>query len=235
MTAAEVRSEVSRLNATLLENNIAVAVNGSVLKRSGTNVVVTWPSSSDGALSDHVFGSLQEYRHFLGNREYTALLTDGALLQVSYAFDREDIITHRLCYYPCPLMLRPDGTTGDFIEDFDDQLAAELEAQQAVLYASSNVDPVFGLRLRGPLRFDFDARNAGPNHSASHLHVLQDDSRLPIYGPVSIGHFVRFVFRHFYPSLDVTALREWPLKHGGRTVTNDEEFELFIECRQQIV
>lgn len=234
MTPSDVRSEVSRLNATLLKSNLAVAVNGSVLKRSGSNVLVTWPSESSAALSDHVFGSLQEYRHFLRNREYTALLSDGALLQVSYSFDHDDIVAHRLCYYPCPLVLTSEGANANLIEDFDDQLAGELEAQYAVLCASSKIDPVFALRLRGPLRFDFDARNSGPDHSASHLHLLQDDSRLPIYGPVSIGHFARFVFRHFYPSQDTLELREWPLRHIGRTVGADEEFELFIDCRQQI-
>jgi hypothetical protein len=234
MTPSDVRSEVSRLNVTLLESNVAINVNGSVLKRNGSNVLVTWPNASLSALSDHVFGSLQEYRHFLRHREYTALLTDGALLQLSYSFDHDDVVGHRLCYYPCPLVLKSGGTSASFIDDFDDQLAGELEAQHAVLYASSRVDPIFGLRLRGPLRFDFDARNYSPHHSASHLHLLQDDSRWPIYGPVSIGHFVRFVFRHFYPYLEVAALREWPLRHGGRTVTASEEYELFIECRQQL-
>src|SRR5579864_5017938 len=126
MTPADVRSQVARLNATLLDSNFAVAVNGSVLKRNGSNVLVTWPSASSGALSDHIFGSLQEYRHFLGHREYTALLSDGALLQVSYSFDHEDVVAHRLCYYPCPLLLRPEGTNASFIDDFDDQLANEL-------------------------------------------------------------------------------------------------------------
>lgn len=233
MTPSEVRSEVSRLNATLLENNIAMAVNGSVIKRRGPNVLVTWPGSSTATLSNHIFGSVQEYRHFLAHREYTALLTDGALLQVSYVFDRDNAVGHRFCYYPCPLILS-EGVNAGSIDDFDDQLATELQAQHAVLYASSIEDPIFRLRLRGPLRFDFDLRNAGPDHSASHLHLLHDESRLPIYGPISVGHFVRFIFRHFYASLDVTALREWPLRYDGRTVNNSEEFELFVECRHPV-
>jgi hypothetical protein len=171
-------------------------------------------------------------RNYLRNGQYTALLTDGALLQVSYTFDRDDVIGHRLCYYPCPLVLKPE--ISDFINGFDDQLADELDAQRSALNESTDVESGFDLRLRGPLRFDFDVQSAGPNHSASHLHLLHDESRWPICGPLSIGHFVRFVFRHFYSSSDIAALRNWPLQHGDRTVTADEELELFIECRQQV-
>jgi len=233
MTPSSVRSEVARLNGTLLQEELAISVNGSILKRAGSRVIVTWPSTNGGALSDHVFASIQEYRYLLANREYTALLFDGALIQVSYTFEADEFIGHRLCYYPCPLVLSPDSGIPEFADYFDSQLSSELELQNGLLYATAPIDSALSLRLRGPLRFDYDLRNTAEGHSATHLHIVHEDVRWPIYGPMSIGHFVRLVFRRFYSSLEIESLREWPLQYVRRTVSPDDEAGLFIECRHE--
>jgi hypothetical protein len=233
MTPTDFRREVSRLNQVLLETEVALEVNGAVARREGQKVLVTWPSQTTAAMSDHVFASMQEYRHLLKNREYTALLWDGAMLQISASFNRDVLVAQRFCYYPCPLVLEPEDAD-DIVELFDLRLAEELVAQEQLLASSAEGDTRLRLRMRGPLRFDFDHDNARSGHSASHLHVLTEDSRWPVYGPLSIGHFVRFVFTHFYPAFPIAALTEWPLNHTPRTVLEVESLELYIECRHEL-
>lgn len=57
------------------------------------------------------------------------------------------------------------------------------------------------LRLRTPVRFDFDPDAAAERHPASHLSLNDQDCRIPVRGPMSLGHFIEFVFRHFYSSV----------------------------------
>jgi hypothetical protein len=234
MTPTEARSEIARLVVALLDANAVIDVNTATLRRRGNDTLVTWPAAGDTSLSDQVFASLQEYRRFVIDRQYTALLTDGALIQISYTFNQNEVVAQRFCYYPCPLIINPGDLESDFPELFDLYLLEELDSQKSNLSDAAIADPSLRLRLRGPMRFEYDIRNAGPGHAASHLHVLLEDSHWPIFGPLSIGHFVRFVFRRFYVSDDLALLRDWPITHQNRTVRPDEEIELFIECRQQL-
>jgi hypothetical protein len=74
------------------------------------------------------------------------------------------------------------------------------------------------------------------NHSAAHLHINHEDARIPIYGPISIGHFVRFVGKQFYRNEwnDSAALKSWPLRFWKRTVSTDEDKEIHLNCLQTI-
>src|SRR5947209_6508147 len=52
--------------------------------------------------------SLGTYRAWLESGAYSALLFDGALLQLSYDFAGNQLIGHRLAWIPCPLGLDQD-------------------------------------------------------------------------------------------------------------------------------
>jgi hypothetical protein len=51
-------------------------------------------------------------------------------------------------------------------------------------------------------------------HPASHLHLLDEVCRWPVFGPICVGHFIRFIFRHFYPKIwsEFEKLRNWELQ-----------------------
>jgi hypothetical protein len=88
------------------------------------------------------------------------------------------------------------------------------------------------LRLRTPLRFDYDPRNAAQGHPSCHLHMIQSYCRCPVIAPVTIGHFVHFVFRHFYPTLwfEHEFFQSLPRKVENRTITQYEESDLHFGC-----
>ena len=221
MTAAQCRTEIGNLVQLLAERGIAIAVNVPVLRyESGLTVVGS--SRTSGTANAASFATIDDYLGALRRRDFGCVLLDGALLQFLYVFRGAALTKHRLAYYPCPVRIPTDEVASGFALDELVELYLEAEWREAI-------------RLRPPLRFDFDPAAVSPGHPASHLHIGHDDCRVPVFGALSIGHFVRLVFRHFYPEVWVAnaELREWALQFGTRSVEAGEERELFLDCRAE--
>jgi len=224
------RQEIATLVTSLLERGIAISGQMPVLRGAGQASVITWPTFAvqHGAPHDEL-GAIGEYRSLLAGRQFTCVLSDGALLQLAYTFDRDRIATHRLCFYPCPVRL----------EGEDDELDQGLLELIDSLLEEEFAGPATEVRFRGrsPIRFDFNAAIARRDHSACHAHWESPECRWPVFGPLSVGHFVRFVFRRLYPEVWIQHrfVREWPLHFGRRTMAADEELELHVECRQPLL
>jgi hypothetical protein len=158
---------------------------------------------------------------------------------MSFTFRNAQIIRNRLCYYPCPLIFEQgawDPAEIPLLDLFDGLVAEEFDE---VLESIAQVDARRTgprLRMRGPIRFDYAPEQQTTTHPASHVHLGGDDVRLPVFGKLSVGHFLRFVIRH-YPQYwtSAAALRQWPQETGARCITTDEEEGLFVECRTRLV
>jgi hypothetical protein len=237
MGAHDARKEQQALLERLLEAGIALTYRTPITVTTGRFVRVTWPrTSTAGALFvEGEFGTLTEYRRLLRDQEFSCVLLDGALLQLSWDFRDNSLAKYRLCYYPCPVVLDAselalgevsieellDTTLLEAIDGIDGgpiRSAPHLKNAQALLRAAS------------PLRFDFDKLSAGPGHSASHLTVVQESCRVPVRAPLCLGQFVQLVFQHFYPALwDAHAfLRTWQRTDGDRTIADDELLALHV-------
>ena len=120
-------------------------------------------------------------------------------------------------YFPCPF-------------DFDQEELLTLGLLEAMeIYEESGVDIV---RLRSPVRFDFDSEADPETHPASHMTFEWSHCRIPVMSPLSPGHFIRFLFSNFYPSLwrNHEFLREWPRHEVSTTISSDELLELHINA-----
>ncbi len=224
MTPKHIAGEIRTLTSLLLYAEIAIVTNPVVQQQSGRWSRVTWRSPELGSALATVgpFATVDEYTAHLDNGAYTAVLYDGALLQISYDFAGNDLVGHRLCYYPCPFNVEKELLLSEPIADV---IAAYRDAGYEYL------------RLRSPLRFDFDTKNSSQGHPTVHLHVLSGHCRVPIVAPLSPGNFIRFIFLHFYPELWAAQnfLREWPQRLGSRTITSLEELGLHLSClREQL-
>jgi hypothetical protein len=65
------------------------------------------------------------------------------------------------------------------------------------------------------------------------MHLINAECRWPVSHPVSVGDFIRLIFRHFYPNMWGTHdfLREWPRNdRRNRTISSGEESEIHIAC-----
>ncbi len=223
MGPSRIGGQIRQLSTLLLEADIALYVNPVIkqeLRRSGRRIIRVTTSGLTGSATTLIrghFATVSDYCEWLESGAYSAVLFDGAILQISYDFDGNDLIGHRLAYYPCPF-------------DVDTELLRTSPVLDVIwLYRGRDDERV---RLRSPLRFDFDKGAQQAGHPAVHLTLLWDHCRWAVVAPISLGHFLRFIFRHFYPALwnAHDFIRQWPQELGERTITRTEEGALHISC-----
>jgi len=219
MTANELRASLQELLRLLQFSDIALTFRPVVIQRvSSGRRRVTWSPSlrRSPQLFHGSFATPDEYRAWIEAESYSALLYDGSFLQLSYDFHGTSMVAHRLVFYPCPyeidLGLLKEEPTLDVID----------------LYEGGGST----IRLASPLRFEYDSAGQAEGHPASHLTINGEHCRWAVTSPLSPGHFIRFVFRHFYPSLwrNVEFIREWPQIPGPKTISDSEESMLHVSC-----
>ena len=222
-TPAQIRGEVDSLLRLLIDNDIALYVSRVVMERQASSTRITWPSRSQNWRLGFgkPFGSIDEYVAWLESGEYSAILFDGSMLQISFEFQWKDLIAHRLAYYPCPIELT----------DEEQGLLLELPVLEVI---EAYADARDRFRTKSPIRFDFDAEAGTSAHPASHMTMLTNDCRLPVYGPLSLGHFVTFVFRNFYPKIceQHEFVKTWPSRVERQTINPSEQRHLHIWARR---
>lgn len=220
VTPNQLRREIEMFCVNLLGAGIAIDYTGTVISRDSSGVAhVTWVrSDSSPSMLSFESGSIDEYRQLVLNRLYSCMLNDGGLLQFTYRVRGDAVVGHRLGFIPCPLRLSTEDLRegNEPLEVFDFYFETEL---------------LHRMRMLPLIRFDFDIEVARADHPQSHLHLTLGDCRCPVFGPLSVGHFVRFVFRYFYGSSwrECNFLRDWPLGECDRTISVDESCGLFID------
>jgi hypothetical protein len=222
MTPNEFRQELNNCLDLLLAEEIARAANPVVVDHNGRKARVTWRSPNGiGTLqATYPFASIDEYCEHLRNQAYSAILLDGSLLQITYEFYHTKLIGHRLCFYPCPFDLEP----GDFDPDpLLDVVAWHRDAGSGKL------------RLRSPVRFDYDPAKAREGHPAVHVHLLWAHCRCAVDAPLSLGHFLQFVFCNFFPSLwmEYDFLRKWKKEYREKTISSAEATCIHFSAKSQ--
>ena len=177
--AEPIRREVKRLLDYLSEAELALYSN----EVSMTSHRVSFHSHSPGTpfLIGEDSPTIDQYLSWVEAGQYSAILLDGSLLQMTYHFDEQDVTGHRLAYVPCPYEIEPTvlasgDAIGDVVRDLLD--SAPL--------------------LRSPIRFDFDAANAGPDHPAAHFTINSARCRIACIAAMHPMRFADFVFRNFY-------------------------------------
>jgi hypothetical protein len=154
-----------------------------------SNNHVSWTGSPDVPfLLDYGPATSDQYLGWLAGHHYSALLGDGSLLQMTYRVRDGDVVSHRLAYVPCPVLvdeglLRSGEPVGDIVE----------------IYLATQPPSV--VALRSPVRFDFDPATSTDLHPAAHLTINGSDCRIACVAPMHPYRFVDFIFRHFYPEL----------------------------------
>ena len=214
MTASHIRSSIQNIVDFLMEMDIAIAANPIVIATHSGNQRVTWssPYPQPDNLFRGRFASISSYRDWVNAGAYSVVLFDGSLLQLSVDWDGSKVVGHRFAYIPFPV----------YVENLE-----ELKVFGIVDVLDSYItDTGDHIRLRSPLRFDYDLSAAVPiRHPSSHLTINSNSCRWPVVGPLSVGHFIRFIFMHFYHVRwnEHGFLRECPLEHGARSLHPEEE------------
>ncbi len=206
MTSRAAASELRNILDYLLNENIAIFVNPIVEARGR----VSWQaSSSEPFILERSSPSCSDYRHWVRNGMYSAILFDGSLLQCSFRYGGPILVEHRLCWVPAPFAFDAEELLTESLTDLLD------------LHLDGSPNDVV---LRTPIRFDFDLDSARPGHPASHLTLNFATCRIACRAPVRLGRFLEFVFSHFYPEIwdNDGYLQQLP-RSGHETTLSDEE------------
>lgn len=166
---------------------------------------VSWQrKSSLPFIADFTELSIETYLSWVEQSDYSAMLPDGSLLQLTYTYKKNEVKHHRLAYIPSPTVSARDidGKKNDFVErwlESQDQASVSNPPGLADwIYELLEQDP-FSLGLRSSLRFDFDSDAAREGHPESHLTINSSNCRIPCVDIVEPEHFIRFIFSTFYP------------------------------------
>jgi hypothetical protein len=220
-TPSRLQAEIKNFRDLLVAKNLAIAANQITIRRVGTTQRVTWQSPIEGGqlLTSSEFATVQDYCQQLAANAFTVVLFDASIIQVSFDLRHNDIVGHRFCFFPCPFNVQPADLLGQPILDI-----IHLYEQAGLEY----------LRLRTPLRFEFDPNNTADEHPVCHVHLLWSHCRCSVVAPLSLGHFIKFIFQHFYPGIwqKHSFLREWPANLGSRTISAVQESMLHFTCRR---
>jgi hypothetical protein len=188
-----------KVTATLLkfqEDGVTSNVLPHFVRSMGNNMVrVSWAGAGTvDPLAAVPSGSMAEYVHALRNQQFSAVLGDGAILQVSFDFARDELVAHRLLYCPSPF-------------EFTEEELGEFGHEQ-LISACTAEELLSRVRTRPYLRFDYANESSG--EPSSHCHTALEDCRIPVCSPLSFSQFIEFVFENFYPKLWAST----PILHG---------------------
>ena len=235
MTPAEVRAELDRFVRLGLQQGFVLSGQTPTIYELGQGrrrVAPPKPSAVQRQTLIGRFATVPEYRFLLRTGDFLAALADGSILQASYLFYRDEVISHRLAFFPCPVVFELDDLEAATLDEVVD---AALAGSLATIGSDdASTDDLSSLRLTGPWRFDF-CREPAPQHPVSHCHVGVSACRIPVNGPLSPGHFFRFVFKNFLPEVwaRVGGLRDWPMQDLGETIRHPEEsLEVHLSWRR---
>lgn len=189
---------------------LTLASNRSNIYKLGNNLSrVSWDSNQQIVLKDNEFSSLSEYLTLLSSSQYTLVLTDGSLIQISYTFRRNEIVGHRLCWYPSPIDISGVTEVDEIIDKT--QLILKEGGDALEEHITSPDEPKYPVNVKGlynksPLRFDFSIMSDGEKdaHPDVHLHISVENCRIPVKTPLCIRMFMKFILENFYSELPTT-------------------------------
>ncbi len=178
--------------------------------------LLSWEGAAGLSYLFDDFQNTGHYRSIINNRDFNLLLRDGSVIQIFYKTFEGQIAQHRLAFFPAPY---------EFLEEDLTELSFS-----DIIEALNENDLKTRLRLVSPIRFDYDKNKRDAFHPHSHLTLSRSTCRIPVYGPVSCAHFVRFIIFHFFQEFwHVPSVAELEPKIWKRTLDHPVSDELFLD------
>lgn len=184
VTPKSIKEDIDGLISELIGKGVCDDSNFSAIRTSGSKADVTFSGSEHVSIALGDIEYAEIYRELADKRSYNMRLVDGALLQMMYRVEGDELLQHRLAFYPSPSLLPFQDDPDAYMRD---ELFIEIVQRRIVPF---------------PMRFDFDAREGvyiDVAHPKSHL-TLGDvkGCRIPVSAPLTPRWFIEFILRNFY-------------------------------------
>jgi hypothetical protein len=208
--------EIDRITSDLIANGLSIDQNFSSNRQLGNNTLVDWGRHENLSIVFKDIDYRLLYDELNHDRNYNIKLIDGALLHLMYTVSDNNVVSHRLAFFPCP-----------YLEKFQNDPELYNKYDVYADFLAKNIVPV-------PIRFDFDEDVHDEIHAKSHVSLGQyKNCRIPAWGPLSPTDFVDFILKSFYSS----AYREYSLRFKSdivleRTIIKPEEYGMHLNVQR---
>lgn len=207
-----------------LNTGIALNISSHVTRPLGHNShSVMWTPTQERDFRRTNDLDLREYLDCIRCGDFSLLLIDGGLIQVSAKFRANEMFESRFYYIPCPVRFeKAELQVGDEIyplEDFIEELPPD--------------DLKDRLCIRAPFRFELDPANEGDDHPKNHVHIGPSSSHIPVALSMCWNSFSRFIFKNYYalhfPMVE--NLLRHPSVYREPTITAADSYELHMSFK----
>lgn len=203
-------TEINNLIGYLIETGLVNDQNFPAVSSSIGNIWdVSFSQSEYLSIAYNDISYEEVYEEFYERRCFSLKFLDGGILQISFRFQDNEVLKHRLAYYPSTKL----ACFSEVPESYEkDELYTEITTRKIVPF---------------PIRFDYDPAQAQDiKHPKSHL-TLGDVKycRIPISAPLTPRWFIEFIVRCFYhlESRDLVSNLPKSILTMPRTITPNEE------------
>lgn len=150
--------------------------------------VVTWNNHKGGReVSSKYFLRIAQYMKIVSDGAYMAILSDYSIIRCSFSFVDNKIVSENLLWWPCPVRM-------------DSNMADEFGLIETVEMLLTDKDVEKYIRMRSPIRVDFDVDNDTEEHPRAHLHMENEECRINTNEPICFNRFINYIVKSFYPS-----------------------------------
>jgi hypothetical protein len=182
--AAETITEIKKLTSRLIELSLCNEQNFPSTSTTGTFVEVTVGTGEAYVKALKNVPYSEVYGELLSARAFNFKMVDGALIQMSYSFENNALVRHRLAFFPSPDLTEFQNSPDVYEQE---EVYAEVVARNVVPF---------------PVRFDFDSSDElfiELHHPRAHLTLGQyENCRIPVSAPLAPTAFIDFILRSFY-------------------------------------
>ncbi len=179
----DIYKQIERLSCELLASSLCDDANFPIISRKGNKITEIDICHNEHAVCLKNIPYTEMYNELIKRRQYNFKMIDGALLTLLYRFYDENLIAHRLLFFPAPTL-----------EAFQNEPELYMEDELYVEFTDKRI-------VTTPLRFDFDSGDAfiPIEHPMSHLTIGQyANCRIPVSSAVTPYQFITFIVRNFY-------------------------------------
>jgi hypothetical protein len=206
-TLEQIQNTLQTLNALGLSRSIK----NPIISIDGQESIITWDNHVSGRHnSGKAFTTINQYVSIYEAGAYQCILYDGSIIRAYLKFDRNIMKQESFLFWPSPIFI-PE-------EDID-----ELGIREAVnIYVSTQNSTTTELKMRSPIRLDFDPTHEKFLHPSTHLHMQHHECRMSVNRPCCFNTFIKFVFSNFYPDKELKEMKKLEtLNYSGFELQSD--------------
>lgn len=197
----------------LMESGLADDQNSAYIKQSAKSTYnIQYSNRAPFSSVTRHTSYKDDYWEQRDGRAFNFLMLDGAMIQMEYEFNSDNLVRHRLAFLPSPNLLEYQDNPELYMEE--------------ILYA----DVVDKGAVTVPLRFDYDAHAAvALSHPQSHLTLGQySRCRIPVTAGVTPHSFIDFLLRSFYNTASSSISLPNPISRFDPCIVDSERQVIHI-------